>query len=218
MRKQVRRKAPSRSLDFDIIAPFYDLGIWFISLFMGGEKRLRQAFINEAMPLEGKRTLEIFAGTATLSLLARRYGAYAVATDISAPMLKVAGAKSRSKGLSIGLVRSDSASLPFRDATFDRALVCMGLHEVEPLQTGAALREAARILESGGRLVIEDYHKATGLAGALQRFFFLFTEGSEARDWLECDIQGMLRREGFKGFRRKFLHKGLLQIITAEKA
>jgi ubiquinone/menaquinone biosynthesis C-methylase UbiE len=84
--------------------------------------------------------------------------------------------------------------------------------------TEAALREAARVLEKGGRIVIEDYYNASGAAGKVQRFFFLFTEGNEARDWLRTDIQGLLRRTGFKNFRRKFTLKKTLQIITAEKA
>jgi len=218
MGKSLNSKTSSRPLNFNLIAPFYDLGIWFISLFIGGEQRLREEFIREAMPLEGRKTIELFAGTATLSLLATKYGAKAVATDISAPMLKVAAVKSKRQGMPLCLVRGDSASLPFCDASFQRALICMGLHEVEPKATKSAIMEAARLLERGGRLVIEDYHKADGFTGGLQDFFFMFTEGNEVREWLRSDIQGMLRALGFKNFRRKFLHKGLLQIITAEKA
>jgi len=211
-------KGPSRSIDFDIVAPFYDLGLWFVGLFLGGEKRLRAEFVREAMPLEGMKTLEIFAGTATLSLLAMEHGAEAVATDLSGPMLKVAGQKSEKTGAGIKIVRSDSASLPFKDKAFQRVLVCLGLHEVPPDQARAALHEAARVLERGGRIVIEDYYRGSGIAGALQRFFFLFTEGPEAEDWLSMDIQSLLRHAGFKNFRRKYTLGKTLQIITAEKA
>jgi len=211
-------KTPSRSLNFDLIAPFYDLGIWFISLFLGGEQKLREEFIREAMPLEGRKIIELFAGTATLSLLAVKYGAKAVATDISAPMLRVAAVKSRRQGKPLSLVRGDSASLPFSDASFQRVLICMGLHEVEPKATKSAIMEAARLLERGGRLIIEDYHKADGFRGGLQGFFFMFTEGNEVKEWLNSDIQGLLRDAGFKDFRRKFIKKGLLQLITAKKA
>jgi len=217
-KNQGKMKTPSRSLNFDLIAPFYDLGIWFISLFLGGEQKLREEFIREAMPLEGRKTIELFAGTATLSMLAAKYGAKTVATDISAPMLRVAAVKSGKQGVALRLVRGDSASLPFCDASFQRALICMGLHEVEPKATKSAIMEAARLLERGGRLVIEDYHKADGFRGSLQSFFFMFTEGNEVREWLRSDIQGLLRAAGFKDFRRKFIKNGLLQLITAKKA
>jgi len=217
MGKRFNSKTSSRPLNFDFIAPFYDLGIWFISLFLGGEQGLREEFIREAMPLEGKKTIELFAGTATLSLLAVKYGAKAVATDISAPMLRVAAVKSKKKGIPLCLAISDSASLPFRDCSFQLALISMGLHEVEPVKTKSAIMEASRVLEGGGRLVIEDYYRASGMARVIQRLFFGFTEGKEVRDWLNSDIQGLLRGAGFKDFRRKFIKKGLLQLITAKK-
>jgi hypothetical protein len=78
--------------------------------------------------------------------------------------------------------------------------------------------EASRVLERGGRLVIEDYYRAGGMTGVVQRLFFGFTEGNEVREWLNSDIQGLLRGAGFKDFRRKFIKKGLLQLITAKKA
>ncbi len=214
-RGNVRKK--SRTLNFDLIAPFYDLGIWLVALFLGGEKRLREEFLKEAMPLEGKKTIELFAGTATLSLMASKYGARSVATDLSAPMLRVAAVKSKKQGLPLGLVRSDSACLPFRDGSFQLVLISMGLHEVDAKKAEAAISETARLLERGGRIVIEDYHNATGFTGFMERFFFMFTEGNEVREWLNSDIQGVLRSRGFKNFRRKFIHKGLLQLITAEK-
>ncbi len=218
MGKEGRKRLPSRAIDFDIVAPFYDLGLWFAGLFIGGEGRFREAFIKEAMPLDGKRTLEIFAGTATLALLAEKYGARAFATDLSGPMLRVAAEKARKTGSNMDLVRSDSAFLPFKDASFERVLVCLGLHEVPPEVTRAALSEAARVLTRGGRIVIEDYYRASGLAGAIQHLIHLFTEGNEVEYWLQGDIQSLLRRSGFKNFRRRFILKKALQLITAEKA
>jgi len=218
MRELGSRKSQSRSLSFNIIAPLYDLGVWFVALFFGGEDGFREEFIAEARPLEEVRTLEIFAGTATLSLRAVREGAVAVAADVSMPMLRVAKEKTRRQGQGLVLVRCDSASLPFQDASFGRVLVCMGLHEVALLEIEAVLRETARVLTRGGLVVIEDFHKAQGLAGVMQSIFFLFTGGRAASEWLSSDIQGVLRRAGFKGFMRRFLHNGLLQLITAKKA
>ena len=233
-------KSPSsRSLSFDLVAPFYDLGIWFLALFFGGERRLREKVIEACMPLEGTLTLEIFAGTATLALMASKRGARATALDISAGMLKVAGEKAKKGaergvadrgawnggekggeqgvGGGLNLVRGDAVGLPFSTCAFERVIVSMGLHEMAPGEVRSILAECLRVLKGRGRLVILDYHGAGGGMGLLQKLFFLFTEGAEARAWLETDTQGLLTGTGFKNYRRTFLLKGALQLITVEK-
>lgn len=52
---------------FDRLAPLYDLGIWLLMLPSGGEDRLRERVIRAALPIEGARVLEIFAGTAHIT-------------------------------------------------------------------------------------------------------------------------------------------------------
>ncbi|MEK7773131.1 MAG: methyltransferase domain-containing protein, partial [Deltaproteobacteria bacterium] len=110
----------ARHMVSDLFAPLYDLGVWFVTLFLGGEEGLREKVIAEALPLEGKAVLEIFAGTATLSLMAAKMGARAVALDISRGMLKAAVEKAVKSGASVCPVRADAAALPFGSGSFDR--------------------------------------------------------------------------------------------------
>ncbi|MFQ5442282.1 MAG: class I SAM-dependent methyltransferase [Thermodesulfobacteriota bacterium] len=207
----------SHSLNFDLLAPVYDLAVWFIGLFFGGEGRLREALIKEARPLKGMSVLELYSGTATLSLMAAGDGGGATALDISANMLRVAGEKARKEKVPLSTVRGDSALLPFKGASFDRVFSSLGLHEVPAPRAVEAVTESFRVLKRGGRLVILDFHRAAGLAGFLQSLLFLLVEGREARDWVDTDIQALLRRTGFKNFKRKFMLRGALQIITVEK-
>lgn len=207
----------ARHMVSDLFAPLYDLGVWFLALFLGGEEGLREKVIAEALPLEGKAVLEIFAGTATLSLMAAEMGARAVALDISRGMLKAAVEKAVKSGAPVYPVRADAAALPFGSGSFDRVIASMGLHEASPDAVEGALKEAYRVLKKGGRLVIFDYFRAEGAARIIQEVFFAFAEGEHARRWIDTDIDRLLGDMGFKDFRRKFLFQRALQVLTVEK-
>ncbi|MBI5826956.1 MAG: methyltransferase domain-containing protein [Deltaproteobacteria bacterium] len=202
---------------YDVLAPLYDLGVWFLALFLGGEEGLRDKAIAEAMPLEGKTVLEIFAGTGTISLMAAKRGAAAVALDISEGMLRVAGEKAGGAGAPVYPIRADAVELPFRPGSFDRVIASMGLHEVGSDAAEGALKEAYRVLKTGGRLVIFDYSRAEGAARVIQALFFAFAEGEHARGWIGTDVDALLTGIGFRNFRRKFLLKRALQVLTVEK-
>lgn len=214
----MKKPRPPHFYLYDWLAPLYDLGVRLAAFPFGGEARLRARLLDEAAVTGGLRVLDIFSGTATLSLMAARRGASAFALDITEGMLKAAREKARGENARIGLVRGDSVELPFADGSFDRVLASMGLHETRPEALKAILSEAGRVLKSGGRLAIFDFHRAEGLSGALQSVFFTFFEGETARAWVRTDIQSLLSSLGFKDFRRVFLAKRSLQIVTAKKA
>jgi ubiquinone/menaquinone biosynthesis C-methylase UbiE len=195
----------------------YDLGIWLLALLVGGEKRFRMRVIDEAGPLEGAKVLEIFSGTATLSLMATDRGANVTAIDISAGMLRVAGEKARKAGHGVGLVRGEAIRLPFKSGSFDTVMVSLGLHEAAARDVPVIAAEAHRVLKDSGRLVIFDFHRAEGRTGAVQKVFFSFFEDEDAWTWLATDVQTLLREAGFSEFRRKFLNRGVFQLITVEK-
>ncbi len=217
---------------YDWLAPLYDLGVWLAALLLGGEESLRGPVLREleagrgvarerradiARPLEGRRVLEIFAGTGTLSIGAASLGAKAVAVDVTAGMLRVASEKARMAGVSVEFARADATGLPFLDGAFDGVVVSLGLHETEGAMIPVVIKEAARVLREGGRFVIFDFHKAEGGAGLLQAFFFAFFEGETARAWVRTDIQKALMDAGYAHFRRAFLKRGVFQLISVQK-
>lgn len=203
---------------FDLSAPLYDLGLWFSTLPFGGEESLRRAVIDSAAPLDGLNVLELCAGTASLSIMASKAGAAVTAIDASEGMLRVAGEKARRQSRALRLVRGDVSMLPFSDSVFDRAIISLGLHEVEQSGVPMILSEIRRVLKTGAKFVIFDFHKAFGLAGFVQSVFFTFGEGETAKAWLKSDIQSLLREAGFKDFRRSFMLKGAAQLVSVCKA
>ncbi|HEU4474924.1 MAG TPA: ubiquinone/menaquinone biosynthesis methyltransferase [Gemmatimonadales bacterium] len=136
---------------FTAIAPTYDRLNRIISLRL--DQRWRRYAVRrlgwERAP-EGMY-LDLCAGTLDFgATLARQAGfrGRIVGADFVLRMLRLGQAKSAR----LAPVNADALALPFPDRTFDGAMVGWGVRNLMDLDAG--LREAARVLEPGARLVI----------------------------------------------------------------
>jgi demethylmenaquinone methyltransferase/2-methoxy-6-polyprenyl-1,4-benzoquinol methylase len=59
----------------------------------------------------------------------------------------------------VPFVAGDATHLPFRDASFDAAVISFGLRNVNDVAAG--LREMARVVRPGGRLVVCEFSRPT---------------------------------------------------------
>jgi demethylmenaquinone methyltransferase/2-methoxy-6-polyprenyl-1,4-benzoquinol methylase len=138
---------------FDGVARRYDLTNTVIS---GGQDRIWRRETRLALGLKpGERVLDLGAGTGVSTLELARSGALAVGADISIGMLQ-AGRTKRPEVLMLG---ADALHLPFADATFDAVTIALALRNI--VDTGAALREMARVTKPGGRLVVCEFSTPT---------------------------------------------------------
>ena len=103
----------------------------------------------------GERVLDLAAGTGVSTEELAASGAYTVGADISLGMLR-AGRATRP---GVRLLAGDALALPFRDGAFDAVTISFGLRNVH--DTGAALRELARVTRPGGRLVVCEFSHPT---------------------------------------------------------
>lgn len=86
------------------------------------------------------------------------------ALDISPEMLLIVEEKARSAGLrNIETVLTRESAIPLPDAVAQLALVAFVLHEA--VQPDAFLREVARLLVAGGRLLLLEWEKIQTPAG-----------------------------------------------------
>ena len=153
---------------FAEVAPGYDRANRALS--MGIDTWWRRQAVRLTAVRAGERGVDVCAGTGDLSFALQRAGARVVGTDFCAPMLVRAAAKS-SHGSSPRFLAGDALELPFADGSFDFATVAFGIRNVS--DPGAGLREMARVVRPGGRVVVLEFTRPrVPVLGSLYRFYF----------------------------------------------
>ncbi len=139
----------------------YDLGMRLLSF-----GRIETAYDRLASRIEpGQRVLDVGTGTGALALRAARRGARVKAIDVSAPMLEIAARRLREAGLEqrVELAEMGVAELDHEPAaSYDAVLCGLCLSELSTDERAWTLRQAARLLGPGGRLLVVDEVAARG--------------------------------------------------------
>jgi demethylmenaquinone methyltransferase/2-methoxy-6-polyprenyl-1,4-benzoquinol methylase len=144
---------------FDRVASRYDLLNQLMSA--GLHHRWRERAADRAELGAGDAALDVCCGTGDLTLeLAGRVspGGTVVGCDFSEPMLDLAREKARARDIpSARFEWADALSLPYDAGRFDAVTVGFGLRNFADRDRG--LREMARVLRPGGRLVVLEFTK-----------------------------------------------------------
>ena len=134
--------------DYAIVAPFFDAALGPFMM------PIRREVCRWVQRLDIREVLDICCGTGHQDMLLAETGIRVVGIDRSPSMLEVAQSKSRKL---IPFLLSDARRLPFRDNSFDGALISFALHENEPGLWFPMIREALRVLRPEGKLLVVDY-------------------------------------------------------------
>jgi demethylmenaquinone methyltransferase / 2-methoxy-6-polyprenyl-1,4-benzoquinol methylase len=152
---------------FSSIAGRYD--VTNVVLSFGLDHWWRGVTVRAGRTGPGMRVLDCATGTGDLALAFRRTGAEVVGTDFCAPMLGPAREKAKAAGLDVTFEVADALALPYPDASFDLASISFGIRNVDdPMR---CLREMARVVKPGGRVLVLEFGQPRGLWGALYRFY-----------------------------------------------
>lgn len=127
------------------------------SEFVWCPERLRESDAGLLGDVRGKRVLEVGCGAASSARWLADRGAHPVGLDISAGMLRHAVDASRRSGTAVELVQASADCLPFAENSFDVACSAFGGVPFVA-DSGAVLREAARVLRPGARWVFAVTH------------------------------------------------------------
>ena len=142
----------------------YDLMEWFFDtfLFRGKLRGLRQRTADLARIQPGAKVLDVGCGTGTLAMeVEPRVGATGRVFGIDPGAQQIARARSKAArhNLSIEFQIGVIEYLEFPDQTFDVVLSTIMMHHLSDSLKRQGLAEIARVLKSGGRLVIADFKR-----------------------------------------------------------
>ncbi len=140
---------------FDGVAGRYDVTNTVLSAGLDRYWRKRTRQCLELRP--GQRVLDLAAGTGVSTAELKRSGAAAVGCDFSLGMLRAGRASKRRRD--VAMVAGDGTHLPFADEVFDSVAISFGLRNIADVE--AALREMARVVRPGGRLVVCEFSRPT---------------------------------------------------------
>jgi demethylmenaquinone methyltransferase/2-methoxy-6-polyprenyl-1,4-benzoquinol methylase len=156
---------------FDSVASRYDL---MNDLMSGGLHRVWKAYtVMVANVQPGQRVLDIAGGTGDLArAFARKAGrsGEVVHTDINEAMLRTGRDRLLDAGVILPTVVCDAEKLPFESGHFDLVSVAFGLRNMT--RKDAALREMARVLKPGGKLLVLEFSQ---VARPLRKIYDLYS-------------------------------------------
>ena len=221
---------------FDNIAPKYDLLNHTLS--MSIDRVWRRRVVGEVRRAKPGRILDVATGTGDLAIaMARRIrDVQVLGVDLSEQMLAVARRKIEARGLDgrIVLDRGDAERLAVADASVDVATVAFGVRNFGDL--GAGLRELARTITPGGKVVILEFSRPRNrVFRALYEFYSykilpriggLVSRDKRAYEYLPASVgefpapeefMGMMARAGFRNCRARSQSFGIAQIYIGER-
>ena len=199
----------------------YDAGMRFITF--GNVTKLHAAIAEAAAPVPGARVLEIGCGTGSVTTLLLDRGAEVTAIDQLPDMIEQAKARV-ANGASERVVWLEQTAAEIDRlprGSYDAIVLSLCLSDMSGSERAFVLRESARLLAPGGRLVVGDEVRASGSAGALQRLWRL---PQAAVGWLLVgglskpigDLSGEIRAAGLVPARETRWMLGSLALVVAE--
>ena len=221
---------------FDNIAPKYDLLNHTLS--MSIDRVWRRRVVGEVRRAKPGRILDVATGTGDLAIaMARRIrDVQVLGVDLSEQMLAVARRKIEARGWDgrIVLDRGDAERLAVADASVDVATVAFGVRNFGDL--GAGLRELARTIKPGGKVVILEFSRPRNrVFRALYEFYSykilpriggLVSRDKRAYEYLPASVgefpapeefMAMMARAGFRNCRARSQSFGIAQIYIGER-
>jgi demethylmenaquinone methyltransferase / 2-methoxy-6-polyprenyl-1,4-benzoquinol methylase len=155
---------------FASIADKYDVTNSVLSL--GIHHLWRKKAVRLSGAASGDRVLDCATGTGDLAItFKKKVGdlGYVKGTDFCQEMIDPAPLKAKNKGLVIDFEVADAMELPYDDHSFDISSISFGIRNVDdPL---ICLKEMARVVRPGGRVVVLEFGQPKGIMSWPYRFY-----------------------------------------------
>jgi len=190
---------------FSSVARRYDM---MNDLMSGGMHRLwKDRFVNRVKPSAGEEILDMAGGTGDVAFRMAKRGARVTVADINADMLEVGRQRAERRGVAGVTWKVENAeSLSFADGRFGAYTIVFGIRNVTDIP--AALREAHRVLERGGRFYCMEFSSSdwpgfsnlydAWATNMIPRFGKAVANDEESYHYLIESIRRFPRPEAFK--------------------
>lgn len=225
---------------FAAIARSYDLNNRVHSLWQ--DQAWRRYAVRVAGVRQSDVVLDVACGTGDLSeLFAKAGAARVIGLDFTYEMLAIARVKAEgrapaAKAERIAYMQGDAQRLPLADQSVDVVSIAFGIRNV--LEPERAIREFARVLKPGGRLVVLEFAEprlapvrwfnalycarimpvtATWISGD-KSGAYKYLPKSVATFVAPEKLMGMMGAAGFKGMKAKSLSLGICMCYSATKS
>lgn len=121
------------------------------------ETWIRESLL-DAIICQPRRILDLGCGTGSVTIMLKQAfpEAEVIGLDLSPQMLLVAELKAKKAGLEIIWRHGKAEETGFPDRAFDLVTASLLFHETPPAATKAILREAFRLLRTGGQMLVGD--------------------------------------------------------------
>ena len=169
--EEVRSQREAVRSMFNIVSPRYDLLNRLLSLGLDGSWRRRA--VREMRLGPADHVLDVACGTGDLALEAARTPGLGrvVGVDFATGMLEIARGKTArpEPGGQVLFATGAAESLPFRSGAFGAAGIAFGIRNVP--DRIAAIREMARVVRSGGRVVVLELTTTRGVTRSFTNLY-----------------------------------------------
>ncbi|HMB40530.1 MAG TPA: bifunctional demethylmenaquinone methyltransferase/2-methoxy-6-polyprenyl-1,4-benzoquinol methylase UbiE [Balneolaceae bacterium] len=141
-------------------------------LSFGVHNAWRKKTVKESRAKPGDRVLDCATGTGDLALEFKKtvgHDGYVLGTDFCKEMIEHAPGKADKQELVVDFEVADAMNLPYDDNSFTISSIAFGIRNVD--DPAIALKEMARVVKPGGRVVVLEFGQPQGVVGVPFRFY-----------------------------------------------